>query len=164
MHLAAAQDLSSAKAFLVSVYQNYGKGGQGIDQSGPKASKYFHSSLIALLKADVKAVGSDVPVSMDGDLLCDCQDWDGIYDLKIDIQPGGAGRATATVSFSLFDGKDRKSEDLRKLKITLAVEHGEWRIYDILSKSEPGTPFDLREEIRKELKMYSKEPPAKSAK
>jgi hypothetical protein len=153
---AGAQDAGSAKAFLESAYQHYGKGDKGINQTGPEATLYFHSTLIALIKADIKAVGDDIPIAVDADLLCDCQDWNGIYDLKIDIQPDGANRAWANVSFALSDDKHRKSDSWRKLRFHLAAENGQWRIYDIFDGSGSEAQSGLRSKIQKELEFYAR--------
>ncbi|MGA9063430.1 MAG: hypothetical protein WB341_17435 [Terracidiphilus sp.] len=81
-----AQDANSAKSFLAEAYTHYGKGDKGAVPSASNANRYIHSSLLALMDADEKAVGTDVPISGDGDLFCDCQEWFGIYDLKIDVK------------------------------------------------------------------------------
>jgi Protein of unknown function (DUF3828) len=151
---APAQDLVSAKAFLASVYRHYGHDGEGISQAGPEAGKYFHSSLIALMQADVKAAGDEIPIA-DSDLMCDCQDWDGIYELKIDLHPQGQSNALADISFALDDEKHRDKNSWRKLKVILAPEHGQWRIYDIQSYAGRETPFRLRDAIRKDIQSYA---------
>src|SRR5208337_2992845 len=102
---ARAQDANSAKTFIESVYQLYPKGGKGVDWTGPRASQYFHPSLIALMRADSKAAGPDNVPALDGDPICSCQDWEGIFDLKIDIQSPSPDRAEAAVSFALFPPK-----------------------------------------------------------
>ena len=154
-----AQDANSAKAFLMDAYTHYGKNGKGIDFMGPKANRYFHSSLIALIRADDKANGPGNVGALDGDPLCGCQDWDGIFDLKIDIQLQSPGRALAEVSFALDDAKSRNSDSWRKLRIQLRTERGEWRIYDILDVSQPHAPFDARDALIKDnqnIKQTSK--------
>jgi len=100
---AGAQDANSAKSFVESLYRHYVNHGPGLDYSGAKALKYFDASLNALLVADVKAVGPNEVGVLDGDPICSCQDWDGIWDLKIDVQLESPGRALAKVSFALFD-------------------------------------------------------------
>lgn len=151
---AGAQDATSAKQFLQSVYQNYGHGGHGINTSGPKAARYFHSSLIALIKADQKAAGPDDEPVLDGDPVCGCQDWDGIFDLKIDMSAESPERAVANVSFSLFKGG--KSGDARRLQITVVPENGQWRIWDVVDLSDPKAPFALRKELTDEIAQEDK--------
>jgi hypothetical protein len=155
---AAAQDAASAKAFLQSVYAAYGKNGKGVDFTGPHASQYFHSSLAELIRADIKANGPDnVPV-VDSDPICACQDWEGIWDLKIEIQMQGPNQALADVTFALSAPNGRKKDDLRKLQFTLAPVRGQWRIYDIVDDSDPKAPFQLRKELEKDIASLSKSP------
>jgi hypothetical protein len=136
--LAPAQDASSAKNLLQAVYRQYENHGKGIDLTGPGAGKFFHSSLISLIEKDEKAVAPEVGV-LDGDPICSCQDWDGIWDLKIAIETPDSARAIAAVSFSLF--KNSSARDRRSLEITLAVEKGQWHIYNVLDKTDPHAPF-----------------------
>jgi len=132
--------------------------------TGPKASQVFDSSLIALMRADLKAGGpGKVPV-LDGDPVCSCQDWEGIWDLKIDVQLESLERARAKVSFALFNPKDGKKPDLRVLKMTLSSQHGAWRIWDIVDNSDPKAPFALRDELNKDLAAYAKDSKPKAAK
>ena len=81
-----AQDAVSAKAFLVNIYSHYSRGGKGVDFDGPRSALYFHSSLLALEKADVKANGPDSVPAMDADPICGCQDWEGIWNLAINVR------------------------------------------------------------------------------
>ena len=151
---AQAQDAASAKVFLQSIYAQYQKNGPGVEVAGPHASRYLHSSLIALLRADARAVGPGEVGVLDGDPLCGCQDWDGIFGLKIDVHGPKAGKAEALVSFAVF--KDAKPQDVRSLLITLAQEKGAWRVYDVVDRSDPKAVFDLREALDKEIRELSK--------
>ncbi|MGB6744328.1 MAG: DUF3828 domain-containing protein [Terracidiphilus sp.] len=150
---APAQDPAPAKAFLVSVYRHYQSGGIGIDTVGPHVGLYFHSSLVALFSADQKAASPDVG-AIDGDPICACQDWDGIWDLKIDVHFDTPERAKAAVSFALSAPKDRPKDSLRKLEFTLAQENGEWRIYDIVDRSDPAAPFALRKALQADIDSH----------
>src|ERR1035437_328502 len=152
-----AQDASSAKSFLESAFRQYSKNGPGVDSTGLKAKRYYHSSLIALMQADAKAAGPGNIGFLDGDPLCDCQDWDGIFSLKIDIQLESPTRAQSIVSFALFEGQDRDSSSVRKLKITLASERGQWRIYDILNLSQSAAPAGLRSELKKDVQDFKRD-------
>ena len=147
-----AQDAASAKSFLGSLYRQYGKGGKGVALSGPQARKVFHPSLLALMRADEKANGPDQVGVLDGDPLCSCQDWDALRDLKIDVDSPVAGRTVARVSFALFAGKDGIPEDRRKLEIILMSQQEQWRVWDVLDRSEPGHPFALRAELTRDLR------------
>jgi hypothetical protein len=155
---AAAQDAASARSFLEGVYQRYGNNGPGADVAGPKAKQFFHTSLIVLVRKDQKAAEPDMGV-LDGDPVCSCQDRDGIWDLKIAIRIESSSRAHAAVSFALF--KERSSQDLRALDITLVTEDGQWRIYDILDKSDPKAPFALRAALEKDIQSIAHHPKRK---
>jgi hypothetical protein len=148
----SAQDAPSAKSFLRSVYARYYRNGPGVEIAGSRANRYLHSSLIALTREDAKAV--DGLGVLDGDPLCSCQDWDGIFDLKIDVHELKAGRAEASVSFALF--KDAKPQDRRSLEITLAQEKGARRVFNVVDQSDPTAPFDLRKALEQEILGISK--------
>jgi len=149
---AVAQDTDSAKRFVASLYRHYTNHGKGIDFSGSKALNYFDASLNALMDADAKAVGPNELGVLDGDPICSCQDWEGIWDLKIDVQMLGKDRAKASVTFALFAPKAGAERDSRTLDMTLLRTGSQWRIDNILDKSDPKAPFDLRAELEKEIR------------
>jgi len=154
----AAQDEASAKELLTNLFQHYAKGRKGVDYK----SGSFHSSLVALANADIKAAGTDIPAAGDGDPICDCQEWDGIWVLKMNVELETPRRAQAVVTFAIWAPKDRPKDDSRTIKLTLVPERGQWRIYDIeyLAEphSEPGAPHSLRQQIRKDIDFYSHQP------
>ncbi|MGD0786619.1 MAG: DUF3828 domain-containing protein [Terracidiphilus sp.] len=154
----AAQDEASAKALLTTIFGHYGKGGKGVDYK----SGYFHTSLVALVNADVKAAGTDVPSATDGDPVCDCQEWDGIWISKMDVKMETPQRAQAVVSFAIYAPKNRPKDDSRTIQLTLVPERGRWRIYDIVYLSEPHSdpdePKSLRQQIQKDIDFYAHQP------
>jgi hypothetical protein len=145
------QDGDSAKRFVESLYRPYADHGKGIDFSEAKGSRYFDAPLNALLEADAKAAGPDEVGVLDGDPICSCQDWDGVWDLKIVVQMLNEERAKAAVTFALFAPKAGDRRDLRSLEMALVREAGVWRIDNIVDHSDPKAPFDLRAELEKEL-------------
>lgn len=147
-------DADAAKAFLTSVYKHYGAGGIGVDSVGPDAPRYFHASLVALLRADQKAASPDVG-AIDADPVCACQDWNGIWNLVIDVKIETPDRAMAKVSFYLADPKDDPKDSARKLAITLAAENGGWRIYDISDQTDPTAPFALRKALKDDIASHT---------
>lgn len=153
---ANAQSGDSAKQFLESTYRLYTKDGSGASFDGPQANRIFHSSLIALVYEDQRVVGSGYVGVMDGDPVCGCQDWDGIFNLDIDIRLLNRDRADAAVSFSLFEPPSLS--DKRSLIVTLVRERGQWRIYDILDRSDPKAPFALRKALQKEIEFGKPKP------
>jgi hypothetical protein len=160
---ASGQDGEAAKQFVASVYEHYANHGKGIDFTGPKARSVFDSSLIALLHADQKAVGPNEVGVLDGNPICSCQDWDGIWDLKINVQMEPDGRAKAAVSFALFAPKAGSDQDHRSLEMTLMPQGGQWRIRDILDKSDLKAPFDLRAELEKEIRTAKRDSKAQDS-
>ncbi len=150
-----AQDAASAKAFLAATYQHYQNGAEdgsaGINFDKPQAGRYYHSSLLALMRADVKANGRDNVPAIDFDPICGCQDWDGIWDLKIDVQVETPQRAQANVSFALAPPQNRPKDALRRLVMTLVPERGAWRIYDIRDESDPSAIVELRKLLQDDL-------------
>jgi hypothetical protein len=157
-----AQDAESAEAFLEATYRQYGHDGKGPDLWGPKA-EIFHSSLLRLIRADEKANQPDQAGALDGDPICSCQDWDGIYDLKIDVKPPTGRRTQASVGFYPSSPQQRTARDLRNLTFTLAAEPGQWRIYDILDRSDPSHPGALRQLLQQDIDTLSQAPKATSA-
>lgn len=157
-----AQDAVSAKAFLVNIYSHYSRGGKGVDFDGPRSALYFHSSLLALEKADVKANGTDSVSAMDADPICGCQDWEGIWNLAINVRIESTPRALADVSFYLAPPKGPITPDKMKLKFTLVSEHGGWRIWDILDESDPKDPVALRNLLLDDIASLRKNPPPAS--
>lgn len=150
----SAQDAASAKTFLTAVYHHYANEGIGIEAFGPHANLYYHSSLIALMLEDQKAASPDVG-AIDGDPICACQEWDGVWDLKIDVSIDAPDRATATATFALSAPQDRPKDSLRKLVFTLAAENGEWRIYDILDQTDPSAPYALRKALQQDIVSHT---------
>jgi len=146
-----AQDVAVAEALLKDIYSHYQNGGEGIAFDGPHASNYFHSSLLELEKADVKATEPGSSPAINWDPICGCQYWDGIWNLDIELQVDSPEQIIANVSFALADPKNNPTDATRKLQITLMTESGSWRIYDILDKSHPQSTTSVREVLKKEL-------------
>ena len=154
----AAQDEASAKALLTTIFGRYGKGGKGTDYK----SGYFHSSLVALVNADVKAAGTDIPAALDGDPVCDCQEWDGIWLDKLDVKLEKPERAIVVASFYIYSPENRSGDDRdrREMRYTLLAERGGWRIYDIEDMSrkfDPKEPRSLRRQLRQDIESFKHE-------
>ena len=145
----------SAETFLQSIYARYTKNGPGVEIGGPHAGGYLHSSLIALLRKDTRALGSGEVGVLDGDPFCSCQDWDGTYDLRIEVGEVKEDTAEALVSFALF--KNAKPQDMRSLMITLAQEKGAWRVWNVVDRSDAKAVFDLRGELKKEIREHGRD-------
>jgi uncharacterized protein DUF3828 len=156
-NLSRAQDAASAKILMENVYRHYQNGGDGIEFRDTRASLYFHSSLLALEKADIKANSPDIQ-AIDWDPICGCQDWAGIWDLKIDITLETPQRAIARATFWVNPPSDQVEGSQKKIEFTLIPERGEWRIYDILDKSDPKSTFSVRKLLENDLASLRSHP------
>jgi hypothetical protein len=155
--ISQAQTAATAKVFLTGIYAHYQRGAKGIDFEGPSAPLYFHSSLLALIRADIKSNGPGNAPAIDFDPICSCQDWKGIWNLKVDVKMETPKRAHAKVSFSLEPPKTPSKDAARQLAITLVPEHGLWRIYDIEDNSDSSTTFALRKLLQDDIDTIHKE-------
>lgn len=159
---AYGQDALSAKRFVESIYHLYEKGFPTdnwlANPEGPFGTLYLHSSLIALMNEDKKAVGTDMPVYADADEICDCQDMDGIWNLDIRARLPGKDRAVATASFWIFNPATKQTDARRTVQLALRKEQGQWRIYDICDSDQTKAPFCMRAAIRKEIEDYTHHP------
>jgi hypothetical protein len=157
-----AQDAESARVFLNSIFKLYANHGKGIHQNRVGvcglSTRYVHSSLLALIDADVKAVGTDVPIACDADIVCGCQEWEGIWIHKMDLMLETPQRAQAVVTFSLYAPKNRPKNDLRTYKYTLIPENGQWHIYDVAYITSLEAAKTLRKAIQREIEYYAHPP------
>jgi hypothetical protein len=152
-----AQDVDSVRRFIESTYRAYDRGGPGVDFTGTHAHRVFSSSLIDLVREDLKGIGDGEVGVLDYDPVCGCQDWDGIFNLKMKIRPlKGSDRVEASVSFAVM--KKATARDYRFIILTLSRERGNWRIYDVVDRSDPETPFALRKELQKEINAAKRQP------
>lgn len=101
-------------------------------------------------------MGIDEPVYASADSICDCQDWDGIWDLTVDLRMQSKTRAVATASFALFDGK--RKDGLRTVKFKLVARDGAWRIHDICENFGGSAPWCLRKAMQDEIRTYNAHP------
>lgn len=67
---------------------------------------------------------------LDGDPICDCQDFERLTALSIKVRLTGPGRATAEVRF--MNGSTRSA-----LTYTLVAQGSDWRVADIASQDTP---------------------------
>jgi len=152
---AQAQNAQSAKTFMQSIFKLYGppqKPGVG---AGNEA-RYLEHSLLTLVKADEMGAEAahEVPGPLDADLICDCQEWDGIFVRSLTVRKDAKGRTLVDASFDISLQGNRTKGDLRKMRYTLVFVGGAWRIYDIedLSRSiDPGHSRSLRKEIERDI-------------
>ena len=147
--LRAQGNVDSARRFVESIYRLYDLRGPGVDLTGRRAAQTFDTSLVTLMREDQKVIADGEVGVLDGDPICGCQDWDGIFDLKVKIRPINSERAEASVSFALFN--QAAAHDYRSITLTLSHKGEKWRVYDVVDRSNPKEPFALRKELQKEI-------------
>lgn len=121
----AQKDVQGVKAFLGSIYKNYGKGRPGSRLGQPE--RYFEPELARRIRADQAAADKADEISkMDADPFCDCQDFEGMSPIEFDqiIVDNHAPKADAEVAFSFGDTRV-------KISYALAWTSKVWRIHDI---------------------------------
>lgn len=149
-----SQDEASARAFLASVFRLYTKNGKGV----PYNHRYLHSTLLKPVETDAKLSGDDIPIAGDDDIVCSCQDWEGYFIKKMDLQVDKPGHAEALVTSSLFKDTNPQTSDIRKFRYTLAAEGGRWRIFKVEYLTDPGSeskPWSVRDQIEEEIESLS---------
>lgn len=160
--LSSAQNTDSAKAFLGSIYRHYENNGSGIGIGSPHAGRYFSASLLALVRADDEAVGPGYVGAIDADPVCACQDWEGIWNLSINVKVQTPEHAEADVSFYLSAPQSHPKDAFRRLQIKLTTEHGGWRIDDITDLTDSESPYALRKSLINDIELNHKAPQPKS--
>jgi hypothetical protein len=158
--ISRAQDAASAKSFIKSIFKLYENHGNGTTYS----SLYFHSSLLSLIRADLKAenAASEVAEALDADIVWSCQDWGGGIRVRtMDVRLMKPGRALAVVTFLIGPPGNGSESNLYRMQYTLVAERGQWRIYDIEDLSpalEPTEPRSLRKQIQKDIEDFAHPP------
>lgn len=130
----AARDLASARAFVEGLYRGYH--GDGPDYLGRQASRVFSPGLLALIRRDKALTPRGDVGALDGDPICDCQDFE-ITKVAVSVDAKGAGRATARARFLNFG-------EPQTVRFDLVAGPGGWRIDDIHSASTPSLARLLR--------------------
>jgi hypothetical protein len=122
-----AQDLGAARAFVAELYAGYGRKPEP-DYVGRQAAAVFSPRLVRLMRRDAARAKGEVG-ALDGDPICDCQDYE-IKRVEIAVAAAGAGRATATVRFRNFG-------EARTVTLDLVRINRNWRVDDTHSAGTP---------------------------
>ncbi len=118
--LAAAQPAEDPAAFVHRVYAGYEQSGYSPLED---PDKLFTRTLTAAIHKD--SSGGEVGY-LDGDPLCDCQDYDRITAQIVSMRRPNANSATARVHVTLGP------QAVRDLKLSLVLTRSGWRIADIV--------------------------------
>ena len=128
------QDLASARAFVQQLYSAYEHPATpaGPDVLGKSATRIFSASLLQLIRRDqARTPRGDAP-ALDGDPICDCQDFDGLHLTALTVNSVDATHAAAQATLK-FPGETTP----QVVRLTLLYTPQGWRIDDIATADTP---------------------------
>jgi hypothetical protein len=134
---AAAPSLAAAQAFVERTYAAYCDSCKGPDFESPRL---LSPRLLALVRRDRWLTPEGDVGALDGDPICDCQDWK-IRSVRVEVQTAGAERATAVARFV-------NAGHPAIVKLDLVVVKDAWRIDNIHSQTIPDLASLLRAHAR----------------
>lgn len=134
--VSAAQDV---ERFLHTVYARYTGDGLPPDLDDARAATIYDDSLLALMRADRRALQGEAGV-LDADPLCACQDHD-IRAVNVVVQSGSGARRSATVSFENLGAA-------QSIHLDLVQGRQGWRIADVHGDNMPSLRASLLDEIQ----------------
>ena len=139
----ASSDADDVKAFLEGLYAHYKSSKDDTFQPfDGSASEVLDPDTLALMKADAKALNGELG-DIDGDWLCDCQDFESITAV-VTVQSATPTDAKATAVFTdTMDGKPKTDT------FELAKTPAGWRIHDMGTPDQPSLRKVLSDEIAK---------------
>jgi|GEM_PF-455406 len=140
---AAGSDAADAKAFLEGLYAHYKTSKNSTFQPfDANQGEVLDADTIALMKADEKALKGELG-DIDGDWLCDCQDYESIT-ATVTVQSATPTDAKATADFhDTIDTSEKPKHDTFDLVKTPAG----WRIHDMGTADQPSLRKVLSDEI-----------------
>jgi hypothetical protein len=119
----ARGNAAAARAFLVSIYRQYGKGRNGVRLDRPEL--YFEPVLAAAIRKDNEEADARGDMNkMDADPFCNCQDFEGMSPAVVGPVTVRGNRATATVRFAFGD-------EAQAVTFTLVWTRIGWRVWDM---------------------------------
>jgi len=127
-----AQTLAQAETFVRHVYSEYSdpKKPNGPDFLGKEMTLVFSPAIVSLIRADQRRTPKGDVGKLDGDPICDCQDWEKLSITKLDITKGGNTTALANVTISNMGQPNL-------IKLSLLWTPSGWRIDDISTTDTP---------------------------
>jgi len=121
---ACAHRQDTPSLFLQRLYEPYVQG--KFERNTPARTRELYSrELASLIERDRASAGGEVG-RLDFDPICNCQDFDALTQLQVEVAREGDGAASARVTF-------RNGSDAQALVYSLKSESGRWRISDICS-------------------------------
>jgi len=136
--LALAHDDGGAERFVRGLYGAYH--GRGPDYLGRNSGAVFSPSLLKLIRRDAAETPRGDVGTLDGDPICDCQDFGDLRKVEVTIARGADGHALATVHF-------RISAEPRTVRLDLVAVRGHWRVTDVHTADTPSLVSLLTESL-----------------
>jgi hypothetical protein len=125
---AYGQDLRSARAFTLGLYDSYQRAEP--DVLGRRAQTTFAPHLLALIRKDQRTTPAGYVGLLDSDPICACQDPDGLKVLRLTVAGAGRLRARATVTLQF-------QAERRRVTLDLVSRDGGWRVADVHTADMP---------------------------
>jgi hypothetical protein len=136
---AVAQDLGQAKAFVTGLYAAYGKD-PGPDYIGRQAKQVWSPAMLALMRREAASTPKDEVGALDGDPICNCQDYE-ITSVDVKVTQTGPTTARADVFFVNLGRRQLVSLDLVLLG-------RRWRVDDVHSQGTPSLVALLNDAVK----------------
>jgi hypothetical protein len=146
--VADSADAADVKAFLDGLYAHYKTSKDNDFNIYDAKAGVFDPDTIKLLKDDTRALKGDVGV-LDGDDLCDCQDF---VSLKTTVTVQSATPTTATATAAFVD-TGMSDQGVRSAAFQLVKTPAGWRIHDIKDANDTAW---LRQQLLDEIKRLAK--------
>jgi hypothetical protein len=139
----ARSDAADVKAYLESLYAHYKTSKNNTFQMfDANVGEVFDPDTIRLLAADAKTQHGEVG-AIDGDWLCDCQDFESLA-ATIAVQSATPTAAKATAEFRDLG---IPQQGVRRASFDLVKSGGVWRIHDLTDEDQPSLRKILTDEI-----------------
>ncbi|HEX4860228.1 MAG TPA: DUF3828 domain-containing protein [Rhizomicrobium sp.] len=133
----AAPPTVTPEQFLRGLYAKYVPHGKPVAFVYPDAKNIVDPAMLKLLKHDRDMSKGEVG-AMDGDPICNCQDWGTLKVTTLKVTMSGDSAASADVTF-------KDLGDVQNMRFSLVVVDGDWRIHDISTKDTPSLAAYLRD-------------------
>jgi hypothetical protein len=141
---APATDADTPQAFLTGLYAHYKTSKTDtFEPFGANKAEVFDADTVALMDEDAKVLKGELG-EVDGDLLCDCQDFVSLQSqVAVQSATPTAAEATADVHDVGMPGMDP-----RHIQFKLSKTNGVWRIHDIKADSQDWLRQMLATEVK----------------
>ena len=142
---ATGPDADAAKAFIEGLYAHYKTSSSTGATWAPmdaNIKEVFDADMVKLMAADTKALKGELG-EIDGDWLCDCQDWGSIA-ATITVTEASP---TAAKAVAVFHDTQVTDDHPRRDTFDLVKTPAGWRIHDMGTTSDPSLRAVLTKEI-----------------